>query len=119
MLRFGFPRSSRVRKRGAFVEIQRDGKKTSGKTLLLFLQAQRNPGPPRLGVTVSRRVGGAVVRNRVKRLLREVFRLHPTWFPAGRDVVFVARPEAAALDLAGVTDEIVRLCQRAGKRAMK
>ncbi len=102
----------RVRKRGAFVEIQRDGKKISGKTLLLFTHAQRTPGPARLGVTVSRRVGGAIVRNRVKRLLREVFRLNPTWFFAGRDVVFVARPEAAALDLVGVTDEVARLCKR-------
>jgi ribonuclease P protein component len=110
MPRYFFPKSARVRKRGAFVEIQRDGKKTSGKALLLFMHAQKKPGPARLGITVSKRVGGAIVRNRVKRLVREVFRLNPTWFPAGRDLVLVARPEAAAMDLAGMTDEIARLC---------
>jgi ribonuclease P protein component len=112
--RFGLPRSSRVRKRGAFVEIQRQGKKTKGAGLLMFALPQRKPGPARLGVTVSRRVGGAVVRNRVRRLVREVFRQNPTWFPAGRDIVFVARPEAAELEYTAVHDDIASLCKRAG-----
>ncbi len=108
----GFPRDARVRKRGAFVEIQRDGQKTAGPFLLLFTREQRKPGPARLGVTVSRRVGGAVVRNHVKRLLREVYRLNPAWFTDGRDFVFVARPEAAKLDLAGMRAEVERICRR-------
>jgi len=115
--RFGLPRSSRVRKRGAFVEIQRTGRKTAGAGLLMFVLAQRKPGPARLGVTVSRRVGGAVVRNRVRRYVREVFRQHRDWFADGRDVVFVALPKAAELDYHAVLDDMKRLAQRSRARS--
>jgi ribonuclease P protein component len=118
---FRLPREARVRKRGAFIEIQRQGHKVAGTYLLLFVRDQRrndkSPGPARLGVTVSRRVGGAVVRNHVKRLLREVYRLNPAWFPAGRDYVFVAKPEAAKLDLHGAQSEVHRLCERHDRKA--
>lgn len=113
-VRYGFPRTLRVRKRGAFVEIQREGKKTSGAGLLMFVLPQRRPGPARLGVTVSRRVGGAVVRNRIRRLVREAFRLNPTWFPEGLDVVFIARPTAGR-DLSIIAADIQSLCRRAGR----
>ena len=117
MPRFGLPRSSRVRKRGAFVEIQRTGRKTAGAGLLMFVLPQRKPGPPRLGVTVSRRVGGAVVRNRVRRYVREVFRLNREWFVDGRDFVFVALPKSAGLEFKDVHDDMKRLAQRSKARS--
>lgn len=49
----------------------------------------------RLGLTVSTKLGGAVVRNRIKRLLREAYRLHEAEFKIGYDLVFVARARAA------------------------
>lgn len=52
---------------------------------------------PRLGISVGRKVGGAVERNRVKRALREGFWTLSTDLPAGHDFVIVARPDAAAL----------------------
>ncbi len=113
---FGHPAQARVRKRGAFVEIQREGRKTVGSAVLMFTHPQQKPGNrARLGVTVSRKVGGAVVRNRVKRLMREVFRLHPAWFAPGRDYVLVARPAAAALDFDQMKNEIERLCARSAR----
>ncbi len=54
-------------------------------------------GSGRVGITVSRKVGGAVVRNRVKRLVRELVRLH-RFIPAHADVVFIARSQAAQLE---------------------
>jgi ribonuclease P protein component len=61
----------------------------------------------RLGITASKKVGGAVVRNRVKRLVREVYRLHKDGFPAGKRVVVVAKTEAAGLTRAAVERELL------------
>ncbi len=70
-------------------------------------------GPPRLGLSVSRKVGGAVERNRVKRLLREAFRTEGAVLPPGTDVVLVARRDlrelAAREGLAGVRELLAEL----------
>lgn len=72
---------------------------------------------PRLGLSVSRKVGGAVERNHVKRLLREAFRSESSLLPAGSDVVVVARPDAKALaereGVGGVRRELGQLLARA------
>jgi ribonuclease P protein component len=82
----------------------------------LLVYTQRNGlGYPRLGLSVSRRLGTAVVRNRWKRLLREAFRLSRARLPAGVDLVVVPRPEAPA-DLAGLMESLVRLADRAAGR---
>ena len=65
----------------------------------------------RYGFSVSRRLGGAVVRNRVKRRLREIMRLMP--LETGWDVVFIARPKAAAASFAGLEKSVGGLLSRA------
>jgi len=60
-----------------------------------------NDGHNRLGVTVSKKVGKAVVRNRVKRLVKEVFRLREACFVKGYDIVVVARPAVGELPKIG------------------
>jgi len=62
--------------------------------------------PARLGVTVSRRVGGSVTRSKVKRHIREWFRRGRTELPAGRDLVVIARPGAAELAQAAVVEQL-------------
>ncbi|MDX1510421.1 MAG: ribonuclease P protein component [Nitriliruptorales bacterium] len=83
-----------------------------GRLVVLHHRARQDGGPPRLTVVASRRVGTAVARNRAKRLLREAAR-HLVW-PAGTDVVLVARPDCAASELGAVAPDLQDLRERAG-----
>jgi ribonuclease P protein component len=64
---------------------------------VLYVFPRESDDPPRLGLSVSRKVGGAVERNRVKRMLREAFAEAGSGLPAGTDAVLVARPDAGPL----------------------
>ena len=70
-----FPRSCRLTSRRQFLEVYKRGRRASTASLTLF-GIPNSVGFSRVGLTVSRKIGGAVVRSRIKRLLREVFRLH-------------------------------------------
>jgi ribonuclease P protein component len=72
----------------------------------VLLVAPRDESEARLGLTVSRRVGGAVRRNRIKRLVREAFRTDRALFPAGADVVVIAKDSCSVRTLADVSREI-------------
>jgi len=83
----------RLRRRAEFVSVQSGGRKLHGRHVLALAKQQDLP-VGRLGITVTKKVGNAVVRNRIKRLLREWLRLHG-WVPPGWDVVLVAKDSAA------------------------
>lgn len=72
----------------------------------LLIVLQRSCGPTRLGLTVSRKIGGAVARNRIKRLLREYFRLSYDQLPQSIDLVIVAKKNADSLGYEGVVMEM-------------
>jgi ribonuclease P protein component len=73
--------------------------------------------PTRLGITVTRKIGNAVARNRIKRLVREVFRLNRTRLPEGLDLVWVAKQQAAQACFADVLEDFEALARRtAGRR---
>src|SRR4051812_40179495 len=86
----------RLSRSADFERAYRRGHSAGNRHLVLYVFARSEEAEPRFGVSVSRRLGGAVVRNRVKRLLREAFRTSPEVAP-GRDYVAVARPDAAEL----------------------
>jgi ribonuclease P protein component len=88
-----FPKHERLRKRREYLQV--DARKTRKLiTGHLIILAARNPeSHARLGITVSKRVGGAVQRNRMKRLLREIYRRNKEIFPHGYDFVLIARKQ--------------------------
>lgn len=104
------PRAARVRRRPEYLSIQNRGRRIGGPHLLLFGM----PGTGRLGITVSRKVGGAVDRNRVKRWVRDCFRRARGAFPSSLDLVVVARPGAADAGHATVCRELRTLAARFG-----
>jgi len=88
----------RLSRSAEFDRVFRQGRSHANRVLVLYgfprAEAADDAGDPRLGLSVSRRVGGAVERNKVKRLLREAFEQEASRLPEGHDVVIVARPEA-------------------------
>jgi ribonuclease P protein component len=86
----------RLSRSAEFDRVFRQGRSHANRVLVLygFPRADAGTSEPRLGLSVSRRVGGAVERNHIKRLLREAFEQEAERLPDGHDVVIVARSEA-------------------------
>jgi ribonuclease P protein component len=100
-------RRRRLSRSAEFERVYRQGRSKGNRFLVLyaFARAEGDEGP-RLGLSVSRRVGGAVDRNRVKRVLREAFWQEAERLPAGCDYVVVARPDARDLAAREGTDGV-------------
>src|SRR5579875_847147 len=121
-------RSSRGRlsRSAEFARVFRQGRSHAGRDLVLYVFARgEEEGEPRLGLAVGRKVGGAVQRNRVKRVLREAFALESERLPAGSDAVVIARSGAGELAaraglsgvraaLAELIDKVPGAAERAG-----
>ncbi len=119
------PRSQargRLSRSAEFERVYRHGRSVANRHLVLYTFPNASSPRPRLGLSVSRKVGGAVQRNRVKRLLREAFAQAEGELAAGQDVVVVARPAAGELaereGLAGVDAALAELIAKAGLRGV-
>jgi ribonuclease P protein component len=88
-----------------FVNVNRWGKRDHTTHFTILCLGNRL-GITRLGITVGRRIGNAVKRNRVKRLIREFYRLHKARFPQGYDIVIVAKKGADHLDFWKIEQEL-------------
>jgi ribonuclease P protein component len=103
----------RLRETAAFERARRRGR-TWGNALLVLNAVRGDLPQSRCGFAVSRRVGKAVERNRVKRRLREIVRRRLSAVPAGWDLVLSARPGTAAAPYARLAGAVDDLLQRAG-----
>ncbi len=114
------PKRGRLSRSAEFERVYRQGRSVGNRFLVLYSFPRSSAGEPadgaRLGVSVSRKVGGAVERNKVKRLLREAFGTLAERLPDDQDVVVVARPEvrelAARDGLDGVKRELAELVDK-------
>ena len=113
-----FPKTARLRKRPEFLRVSRTGRKIHTANFLVISKAN-DKGKARLGITVSGKVGNSVVRNRIKRLVREFFRhRRHEWVP-GVDILVIARKSAPGLSLNLIENELGRslLSQRSGQKS--
>ena len=91
-------RRQRLSRSAEFDRVYREGRSHANRYLVVYsFPREGDDAEPRLGVSVGRKVGGAVERNRVKRLLRDAFWATADSLPDGHDFVVVARPESGEL----------------------
>lgn len=103
------PPEERLRRRADYLRCYRTGRRRHGALAILYF-VPNQVGHPRLGITASRKVGGAVVRQRLKRRIREIYR---RWqdranLPA-LDLVVHLKPEAGGSDFPAMRDDLLRL----------
>ena len=110
-----FPKKARLTRRSEFLNLSRGGRKVHTSHFVVISETN-DIGESRLGITVSTRVGKAVVRNRIKRVLREFFRRHRHEILPCRDIVIIARKGIEKLSLDEVTQELRGALTHRGSR---
>jgi ribonuclease P protein component len=98
--------TDRLKRRSDFKRAQSAGRKIHTAHFVVAVLARREGGPTRLGITVTRKVANAVGRNRIKRVMREVFRRNRELFPPACDVVAIAKEGAHHLGYQAVLGEL-------------
>jgi ribonuclease P protein component len=107
------PKSRRLTRPSEFERVKKEGRSERGALLILGAIQSQDRHPLRAGFVTSKRIGGAVVRNRVRRRLREIVRKHQQDLRADLWIVIIARPKAARATYRELEDEWLRLAKRA------
>ena len=114
----GFPKSSRLLKHADFDHVYQNGKRQFSGHLTVF-SLRRDAGAARVGFTVGRVLGGAVVRNRIKRRLREAVRRHLQALPGPVDLVINPKKSVLTLEFSLVLDEVGRALDTIAKKLVE
>jgi ribonuclease P protein component len=104
-------RGDRLKKRYEFRQAQLSGRRIHTSHFLIVVQPNALQ-KTRLGITVTKKVGTAVQRNRIKRVVREVFRRNRSLFPASHDLVFIAKRGAADIGYESLLSQLQRAAQK-------
>jgi ribonuclease P protein component len=108
-----FPKSRRLVQSSDFERVKKEGRSERGTLLILGVLQAPDRNLLRAGFVTSKRIGGAVIRNRVRRRLREIFRKHRPDLTTDLWIVIIARPKAARATYRELEDEWLRLAKRA------
>jgi ribonuclease P protein component len=108
MEKLSFGKHVRIRKRNDYSTVYQQGVRSNSEHLTVIAR-KNQAGINRLGLTVSKKVGNAVQRNRIKRLLREFFRLNKARFSIPQDIVIIAKKNASLLTYQDVCRELESL----------
>jgi ribonuclease P protein component len=108
--RLEFPRAARLVRRGEFDAVYRTGKRRSSSHFTVFFRANQLP-QSRFGFSIKKALGGAVVRNRIRRRVREIVRCHRMEIPAGWDIVIHPKNAVARAPFAALAADLLRLLQ--------
>jgi len=106
MRAFSFPKRERLLNRADFVNANREGRRHHTAHFSITFR-KNGMGVSRLGIVTSKKTGNAVTRNRIRRLIREVYRLHKAHVPQGCDILIAARREAGNLHFWKVREELL------------
>lgn len=108
MKQYSFRKFERIHKRKDYLRIYQEGKRVNSKNFITIL-SRNQTGIQRLGITVTKKVGNSVKRNRIKRLLREFFRLNKDKLPGSNDIVIIVKNEIPPLKYPDVYEELENL----------
>lgn len=101
----------RLKRRRDFLRLQGRGDRRYGRRFIYYFRGSPT-GETRIGITVSKKVGGAVTRNRIKRWVREVFRHHPEVFERPVDLVLIAKRDVDDFSFAHIEEEFTYVVPR-------
>ena len=107
-----FPKSARLQSTMEFRRVRTEGSSRGGEYLVLGILRTGSDRPPRLGLVTTKRIGGAVVRNRVRRKCREIVRKHLSAVEPGVWMVVIARKQAGNASLQRLEADWLRLARR-------
>lgn len=98
-----------IKKNSEFQRIYKSGTSYANRLLVMYVKPSEH-SDTRIGISVSRKVGNSVVRHRITRLIREIFRLHKLETDSGLDIIVVARPAAKESDFRKMESAYMHLC---------
>ena len=106
--KLAYPRSCRIVRRADFDAVYRTGRRRSSASFLIFYRPNER-GLSRFGMSVKKTIGGAVVRNRIRRRVREILRLNRQEIASGWDIVIHPRPAVLNANFGALTAELLKI----------
>lgn len=107
-------KQNRLAKREDFNKVYRAGKSTANHQFVLYYKKKTDPPQLRVGISVSKKVGNAVVRNRIRRRVKEIVRLHLDRIEGEGDLIFIARKPVADMEYAEMKKSLLHVLKKAG-----